>query len=64
MKKKQVILSKKLFLYKSPVAALSTEQQDQLKGGVTGTICPGGTKAISECRATSPRPGQLCCQIW
>ncbi|NSL90927.1 class I lanthipeptide [Chitinophaga solisilvae] len=65
MKKQKIALSKKLLLNKETVAALTAAEQNQLAGGLPRTVTSAceDTRQISSCRATSPRPGGLCCQI-
>ncbi|HVI44509.1 MAG TPA: class I lanthipeptide [Chitinophaga sp.] len=62
MKKKFVHLQRKLLLQRSVVAALNSSAQQQLNGGITGSICPAcpGVTLITECRPTSPSPQQRC----
>ncbi|HVI48712.1 MAG TPA: class I lanthipeptide [Chitinophaga sp.] len=60
MKKKVVNLHQKLVLKKTNILDLTPSAQEKLRGGATGTICPGGTLMITDCRPTSPSPRQQC----
>lgn len=63
MKRKKINLDRKLFLQKSSIVELNGMEQHQLRGGAggaTGTNCPGGTRLITDCLATSPSPRQPC----
>ncbi|HVI43403.1 MAG TPA: class I lanthipeptide [Chitinophaga sp.] len=60
MKKKSVQLNRKLILQKTAIAALTSEEKNQLVGGAPLTLVTqcGGTSA---CQVSSPRPGRPCC---